>query len=506
VATFTDPYSNGGTPDATSTFPVTINWGDGSSSAGTVTLSSSTSLTGYKYTATYTVTGAHTYAEDTASGHTYPITITVNGDDSGTAATGTTSATVSDAGASFTDLSGGGDNFNATAGSAFSGQIAHFSDPIDFGGAAGSGDDVASNYTVSINWGDGTAVDTSSGSVTLTNSGATYPSSATYTVSGTHTYASPGQTHTVTVTVSSTEADDQNLQLTATATVSGAITVSSVNINQGTDPIISASNPSSGVLSFTTDGPNNFAVGDDIVIAGINSTYNGSWTVHSVGTNSFTVSDGTVSGQATVTRAGTVTDVNAGDTGELINGSSGGGHSASFNSQRSMVDSIVYTFNQAVSLDQAGTASGDAFSITGTGPNAGTSTPTWNYSSPDGGFTWVVTFSGTNVTGNSIANGEWQIVLDSSKVTASVGTGTMAASETDKFYRLFGDSVGNSHHRVNATDNTPWQNTVGSTSTQSAFLAYFDVNDDGRINATDNTVWQNDLGTVFSVTGFTPTI
>jgi hypothetical protein len=30
--------------------------------------------------------------------------------------------------------------------------------------------------------------------------------------------------------------------------------------------------------------------------------------------------------------------------------------------------------------------------------------PTVAYASPDGGFTWVVTFSGSGVVGNSIAN------------------------------------------------------------------------------------------------------
>ena len=60
----------------------------------------------------------------------------------------------------------------------------------------------------------------------------------------------------------------------------------------------------------------------------------------------------------------------------------------------------------------------------------------------DDGHTWLVTFSGSNVTGNSLADGVYDITLNSADVTADAGSGTLAASQTDTFFRLFGDTNG----------------------------------------------------------------
>jgi hypothetical protein len=123
---------------------------------------------------------------------------------------------------------------------------------------------------------------------------------------------------------------------------------------------------------------------------------------------------------------------------------------------------------------------------------------------PDGGVTWVLTFSGNGVTGNSIANGEYQIVLNNSAVSAVSVGGTLASSDTENFYRLYGDTVGNGHYRVNGTDNTAYLSTYGLRSTAPTFSAYLDINDDGRVNGTDNTGWLSDYG--FRYSGFTATI
>ena len=53
----------------------------------------------------------------------------------------------------------------------------------------------------------------------------------------------------------------------------------------------------------------------------------------------------------------------------------------------------------------------------GAGQTIGT-LPTLNWSSPDGGTTWIVTFSGAGVAGNSIANGVYNITLNNTAVTA----------------------------------------------------------------------------------------
>ncbi len=132
---------------ATITSP-TIDWGDGSSSPGTAGSSA--------------ISGTHTYAEegtfngsvswnDDCGSHTSPFTVVV-----------------ADA-----QLRAAGASVAAIAGSSFSGVVATFSD-ADPGG-------VASDYTASIAWGDGTS---SAGTVT--------PSGSSFVVRGTHTYATAG--------------------------------------------------------------------------------------------------------------------------------------------------------------------------------------------------------------------------------------------------------------------------------------------------------------------------
>lgn len=176
-----------------------------------------------------------------------------------------------------------------------------------------------------------------------------------------------------------------------------------------------------------------------------------------------------------------------------------GNNSALAGPQRSMVSSIEYQFNQAVNLGPG------AFSITlnasATGGPAGI-LPTINYSTSNGGLSWVVTFSGAGVVGGSIANGVYNITLNSSAVSAVSGGGTLAASRTDTFYRLYGDINGDK--RVNATDLAQMNNTFGLRSTQVGFIAGFDVNNDGRINATDLAQLNNTFGIRYL--GFTNTI
>lgn len=78
VATFTDPNSS----DSAGAFSATVDWGDGATSAGTITGEQGS----------FTVTGSHTY---TAPG-TYQITVTINRS-GGTGATVTDSATITPA-------------------------------------------------------------------------------------------------------------------------------------------------------------------------------------------------------------------------------------------------------------------------------------------------------------------------------------------------------------------------------------------------------------------------
>ena len=151
VATVTDPD-----PAATAAeYTAVIDWGDSSSSAGTVS-----GPTG----GPFTVSGTHTYAEEGS----YTVTTTVTDVDTpSNMATATSTATVADA------LISAKCAAVALSGSSFSGATASLSD-ANLGGST-------ADFTASINWGD-----SSSSAGTVSGSG------GSYTVSGSHTYSSTG--------------------------------------------------------------------------------------------------------------------------------------------------------------------------------------------------------------------------------------------------------------------------------------------------------------------------
>lgn len=201
----------------------------------------------------------------------------------------------------------------------------------------------------------------------------------------------------------------------------------------------------------------------------------------------FTNSAGTVtSSPATLTVPVAVTAV-------TVNG----GNSALAGSQRSMVDSIVYTFSEPVTLASTG-----AFTIAVHNGEPGTAPDlSWSAISPDGNGAsdqWVVTFGGSSVIGGSIANGVYDITLNTTAVTAEQDPSkSITPRATDTFYRLFGD--GNGDQAVNDTDNTLFQEA------QSTYNAAFDYNADGIVNNFDDLQLNRDYGTSYQGT-FTPTI
>jgi hypothetical protein len=171
--------------------------------------------------------------------------------------------------------------------------------------------------------------------------------------------------------------------------------------------------------------------------------------------------------------------------------------------QRSMVDSLAYTFNSPVQL-----AAG-AFSIAlhqnvtvngMTGQTAG-ALPTLNWSSPDGGVTWVVTFSGNGVVNNSIADGVYDLTLNHAAVSDAQGQ-ALAADRTDTFFRLYGDANGDG--TVNNTDTFKFKSSFLKNAGDAAYLAYLDYDGDGTVNNTD--AFQLKKRFLVSYGGFTPTI
>jgi hypothetical protein len=158
VATFTDP----GGAEPLADYSAVIDWGDGTpTSAGTISFSAGT----------FTVSGNHTYAEESAADHPgsnpYDITVTISHDVAPNTIVHSTGI-VSDPAVVVT----GGFTFNATEGFLSAVQtVATFTDP---GGA-----ESLTDYSALIDWGDGTAP--TAGTITF--------SAGVFTVQGDHLYA-----------------------------------------------------------------------------------------------------------------------------------------------------------------------------------------------------------------------------------------------------------------------------------------------------------------------------
>src|SRR5581483_10948509 len=131
---FTGSVATFGSPD-NGPFTAEIHWGDGSSSAGSVSTVSA---------GNFSVTGTHTYADE-LTGSAVSVVITDTSD--ATTATATSTATVSDA-----DVLAPGTpvTATATAGTTFTGTVATFID-------AGYPTNSASDFTATVDWGDGTS-------------------------------------------------------------------------------------------------------------------------------------------------------------------------------------------------------------------------------------------------------------------------------------------------------------------------------------------------------------
>ncbi|HVX15737.1 MAG TPA: TIGR03118 family protein [Pirellulales bacterium] len=166
------------------TYTATIDWGDGTSSAGTIALTDDGLL----------VMGSHTY---TAAGtENYQVTIADSNSHS-TTATGTVAVTAATLAAHAVNI----DSHGLTVDNA---PVATFTDP---GGA-----DPLADYSATIDWGDGS---TSAGTVVAVGArGNTSPVGDLFTVSGSHTYTAAGD-YTFTVTISDTDGSPATVQGTA---------------------------------------------------------------------------------------------------------------------------------------------------------------------------------------------------------------------------------------------------------------------------------------------------
>lgn len=152
VASFTDPDTTATAAD----YNATIDWGDGGApSAGTITGGAGS----------FTVNGVHTYAEEGS----YAITVTITDNDAVNTATARSTAQVGDA--ALTAVAA----CLTPSPQLYNGPVATFSD-------AASPKGTLSDFTATIDWGDGT---TTAGTVTGADGGP-------YAVRGSHAYASTG--------------------------------------------------------------------------------------------------------------------------------------------------------------------------------------------------------------------------------------------------------------------------------------------------------------------------
>jgi hypothetical protein len=213
VGTFTDT-----TPSPANGYTVSIDWGDGNTTAGFATSIGN---------GTFEVDGPsiHSYATDGT--YTVTFSITETGDDHD-AATGTAIATVLEANRGiFVSTS----PLTASEGTTVSGTIATFTDP----GAT----DPPTNFTPTVNWGDGT---TTTGTVTA-GSGP-----GAYVVNGTHTYTDE-LSGSYSVGVSEPEGGGNNPDSTNTVTISEADALTAT----GSSFSATAGTPFTGTVATFTD-------------------------------------------------------------------------------------------------------------------------------------------------------------------------------------------------------------------------------------------------------------
>ena len=197
-------------------FSATIAWGDGTSSAGTISGSN--------------VFGSHTFAEEGTTNITVSVT------DAGATATSTIAQTITDASLYSTDV--GAVPIAANEGAVFSGQVMSFND-TDPG-------KTASDYSASIAWGDGTA---STGTVVAVTGG--------FGVQGSHAYGEHG-TYNGTTTITD-HASTASSPLTATIAEVSPLVVS------GTNFTATAGVSFGGQVGTVTDSGNKGATSDYVV-------------------------------------------------------------------------------------------------------------------------------------------------------------------------------------------------------------------------------------------------
>jgi PKD repeat protein len=156
--------------------------------------------------------------------------------------------------------------------------------------------------------------------------------------------------------------------------------------------------------------------------------------------------------------------------------------------QRSMVDSLTVTF------DQRYTPAPGAFTLRRHSDGAMVALTATN---PSGdGKTWVLTFSGSNVIGGSVADGTWNLTIDSSLLMGSDNQPAGGGDLTYTFTRLFGDVDGDGD--VDTLDYARMRQVLNSSRGSANYLWYLDYDNSGTIDNNDANQFKLRLGTYVS--------
>jgi len=245
VANFSDTL----TTNVPGDFTATIDWGDATTTAGTVTGGGGS----------FAVSGTHTYA---GTG-TFSVTVTLSDDAPGTA----TAMVTSTAHVGTTALSVTSVNFSVAEHAAFNGTVATFTDSDKTKTPA--------SFTATIDWGDATPV----------TAGVITGGSGSFTVTGQHTYTDEGA-FTFTVTVA------ENSPGTSMGSASGTATVSEADVlTPGAAMTITAFKnvPFTGAVATFTDSDTANVPGDFIAVISWGDASSSAGTVTGGG-GTFTVS------------------------------------------------------------------------------------------------------------------------------------------------------------------------------------------------------------------------
>jgi hypothetical protein len=151
--------------------------------------------------------------------------------------------------------------------------------------------------------------------------------------------------------------------------------------------------------------------------------------------------------------------------------------------QRSMVNSLTITFDRIVTFDPGafGLQRQDGSAV---GLNVVASVV-------DGRTIAVLTFTGTDIIGGSLADGTYALTIRGDHIHDEVGReldgdgdGNGGGDRVDSFFRLFGDSDGDGD--VDGQDRDRFRSSFGKSATDVGYLWYFDFDGDGDVGGLDN--------------------